>query len=454
MNKFLAIVLSSFFSSVFSQSAKPKSYVKYKEDYYTIDLKNNKPSVDLFSQERKFVGDKDDKSMSLNRIDYTDSFEEISDINAFTISPKNEKEKVRSIETEDLEIDGIFYHDMKIKYYYFPNLKDGSETYTSYKKKFKVPQLLDTYYFKDNIDCKDSKITIKVSNKVEIGFTLHGDETDLIQFSTIKEGEYTIYTWQLLNSTKVDFFEEAPNPSYFLPHLIFYIKNYTVDSIKHEVLGSVDNLYKYYYKTLKDINKTDQATLKNHTEQLISGLSTDAEKTKAIFDYVQTKIQYVAFEKGMGGFVPRDAADVFQKKYGDCKDMANLLNEMLHYANIESYTAWIGTRNNNYTYEKVPTPIVDNHMIAVAKINGENVFLDATGQFSIFPGFTPFIQGKQALLKIDEKNYSIIPVPIIDADENNTNGKIQYQLDGNKLVGEAVFHLKGFSKTTFLGSIK
>ncbi len=454
MNKLMIVVfLCSFFSGI-GQDTKPKSYIINKEDYYVIDVKSNKPAVTLFSEERKWVGDKDNVYVNQNRIDYVNSFEEISEIEAYSVSPENKKERVRLIETEDRQIDAIFYHDMKFKYYAFPNLKEGSETYSSFRKTFKVPQLLDSYYFKDNIDCKDSKVTLKVSNKVEIGYVLHGDDTDLIQFSSLKEGDYTIYTWQLLNSTKLDFFDDAPNPSYFLPHLIFYIKNYTTDLGKEEVLGSIDNLYKYYYQTIKDINKTDQTAVKNQTELLIKGLTTDSEKTKAIFDFVQTKIHYVAFEDGMGGFIPREAADVFQKKYGDCKDMANLLNEMLHYANIESYTAWIGTRHNNYTYEAVPTPLVDNHMIAVAKVDGQYVFLDATGQFTIFPGFTPFIQGKQALLKVDEKNYKIVPVPIIAPEENNNSGKIHYRFEGNKLVGEAEFKLKGFTKMRFLGPYK
>ena len=451
------IVTVCFLLLVFSatgQSTKPKSYIISKQDYYTIDIINNNLSVVLFSEEQKSVGDKDNDIIKGNRIDYTDSFEEVSDIEAYSISSEKKKEKVRLIQTEDREIDQVFYHDMKFKYYYFSNLKDGSETYSSYKKLFKVPQLLNSYYFKDNLDCKDSQITLKFSKKVEMGYVLRGEDTDKIKFTSHQEGDYTIYNWQLLNAGKVELFDEAPSPSYYLPHLIFYIKNYTNDNGRQEILGSVDNLYKYYYQTVNGINKTDQTALKNQTIDLIKGLTADAEKAKVIFDFVQTKVHYVAFEDGMGGFIPREAADVFQKKYGDCKDMANLLNEMLHYAGIESYIAWIGTRHNNYTYEEVPTPIVDNHMIAVAKINDKYVFLDATGQFTIYPGFTSFIQGKQALLKIDEKNYKIVPVPVIGAEENNINGKVAFHFEENKLVGDAVLKFKGFSKTQFVGSIK
>ncbi len=454
LNKIKIFVFLFCFFVGIGQNTKPKSYIINKADNYIIDLKNDKLTITLFSEERKWVGDKDNIFVKQNRIDYSSSFEEITDIEAYSISPENKKEKVKYIETEDRQIDAIFYHDMKLKYYSFPNLKEGSQTYSSYKKIFKVPQLLDTYYFKDNIDCKDSKITLKVSNKIEIGYTLQGYDTNLIQFSSLKDDDYTIYTWQLLNSTKVDYYKDAPNPSYFLPHLIFYIKNYTTSMGKEEVLGSVDNLYKYYYQTVKEINKTDQTSLKKQTELLIEGLTTNSEKVKAIFDFVQTKIHYVAFEDGMGGYIPREAADVFQKKYGDCKDMANLLNEMLHYANVESYIAWIGTRHNNYTYETVPTPVVDNHMIAVAKIDEKYIFLDATGQFTAFPSPTPFIQGKQALLKVDANNYKIISVPIIGPEENNNSGIIQYHFENNKLIGEAEFKLKGYTKMHFFGTYK
>lgn len=454
MNKFYSRLLILISFSIFAQNSKPKSYIINKQDFYTIDVKNNNPNIELFSEERKWIGDKDDNHIKGNKIDYSSTFEEVFDIEAYSISPEKKKEKVKYIQTADLEIENIFYHDMKYKFYEFYDLKDGSETYSSFKKKFKVPQLLDTYYFKDNFDCKDSKLTIKVSNDVEIGYVLHGNDINTVNFSTKKEGNYTIYSWQLINSSKEEYFDQAPPLSYYSPHLIFFIKNYKTAIGSNSVLGSVDDLYKYYFKTIKDINKSDETAIKSLTEELIKDAKTETEKTKAIFDFVQSKVQYVAFEDGMGGFIPREAADVFQKKYGDCKDMANLLNEMLHFAKIESYIAWIGTRHNNYTYENVPTPITDNHMIAVAKINNQFIFLDATGQYTIFPNFTPFIQGKQALLKIDENSYKILPVPVVPAEENMTEGKIQFHFEDNKLVGNSIFNLKGFTKTQFVASYK
>lgn len=454
MNTIFKTFLFFITFSALAQTTKEKSFIISKEDFYTIDVKNDKPAIVLNSKERKWVGDKEDIQVRANRINYVASFEDVTDIEAYVLTPEKKKEKVRGIYTEDVEIEDIFYHDMKFKYYYFNDLKNGSETYSSYKKTYKKPEFLDRFYFKDALDCKDSKIVLKVSKDIEIGYILKGNETEKIIFNTQKEGDYTIYTWQLKDAEKDEMHEDAPNISYFTPHLIFYIKSYKSLNQTLDLLGSTNNLYSFYFETIKNINKTDQTALMAQTDELTKGLTDEFEKTRAIFNFVQTKVNYVAFEDGMGGFIPREAADVLQKKYGDCKDMANLLNEMLTHAGIESHIAWIGTRSNNYTYETVPTPIVDNHMIAVAKIKNEYIFLDATGQYTLFPGFTAFIQGKQALLKIDKDNHKIISVPIIDSEKNNTKGHLKILFDGNKINGSANFQLTGFIKSQLLSQYK
>lgn len=448
-----------FFFLVFfvgtAQSKKQKSYIAEKQDSYTITVKNNLPSIILSSAEKKIVGDKDDKSVSQNTISYVDSFEKVYDIEAYSISPSNKKNKIGYIGTENGEIGNIFVHDIKFKHYTFFNIEEGSQTYSFYKKEYQKPQFLESYYFKDNLDCKSSKIILKVSKDVEIGYVIQGNTSkEEIQFTKESNADFTIYTWHMLNLEKEEKENNSPNLSYYSPHLIFYIKNYKTNSGTQNVVGTIDNLYNFYAQTIKDINKQDQTLVKEKTIELITGLTNDFDKAKVIFDYVQSKINYVAFEDGMGGYIPREAASVLQKKYGDCKDMANLLNEMLHYAGIESNIAWIGTRHNNYTYKNVPSPIVDNHMITVAQINNQDLFLDATGQYSLFPNATPFIQGKEALTKIDDSKYKIITVPVIPSDQNKTNGKLKIKINSNSLIGQANFDLNGFLKTQFISAYR
>ena len=133
---------------------------------------------------------------------------------------------------------------------------------------------------------------------------------------------------------------------------------------------------------------------------------------------MQKNIKYIAFESGLEGFTPRQAADVCSKRYGDCKDMSSIITEMLKLASVKAYYTWIGTRDIAYKYSEIPLPIVDNHMISTAYINNKWIFLDGTNPHAVF-GIPPaFIQNKEALVAISENEYKVLTVPVAPASQN------------------------------------
>ena len=130
------------------------------------------------------------------------------------------------------------------------------------------------------------------------------------------------------------------------------------------VLNGISSLYDWYYSLVKDINTQEKdKDLEALVASLTVGKDNDLEKVKAIYYWTQQNIKYIAFEYALGGFIPREAYDVFKKKYGDCKDNSSILSEMLSIAGLKGSLTWIGTRSIPYTYKEVPTPAVDNHMI-------------------------------------------------------------------------------------------
>jgi len=154
-------------------------------------------------------------------------------------------------------------------------------------------------------------------------------------------------------------------------------------------------------------------------------------------------IRYVAFENGLEGFRPRQAAEVCSKRYGDCKDMSSIITQMLRIAGIKAYYTWIGTRSLPYDYSDVPLPIVDNHMISTANIDGKWIFLDGTDPHAKF-GMPPSgIQNKQALISIDDKEYKVLRVPVIPAEENSMVDTTTISFIDNGI--------KGHEKVTYYG---
>jgi hypothetical protein len=215
------------------------------------------------------------------------------------------------------------------------------------------------------------------------------------------------------------------------------------------VLKSPSDLYQWYYGFIKNIDYNSTSVLKNEVDSLTHNSKSDAEKARKIYYWVQDHIRYVAFEAGMEGFIPRQPDSVCDKKYGDCKDMATILTSMLRMAGLKAYPTWIGTRDIPYTYEQLPSPLVDNHMISALRLDDKYYFLDATSKYLTFGYPSSFIQGKEALIAIDSSNFKIEKVSETDASRNMTVDSFHLSIDQRLLRGNAVERLTGYDRQNF-----
>lgn len=428
---------------------------KSKYIYYTeyVTIKNDrKLKVENTVSYSKFLAKAKERQHTVESISY-DSFSDINGLTAnTTVVATNKNYSNSESVTSDVFLDNIFHSDYKKKTIHFVNVQDNSLLNLKYKKEYYEPKLLEGFYFQNTIEVESAKLTIKCPKSVEIGYSLFGYDRDKIVFSKVEEGDNIIYTWEMKNVPAFEPEEGMPGASYVVPHIVYYINNYTTSGTKQQMLGNTDNLYSWYGSLVKGINKSDQSAVKTKAEELIKGKTSDYDKAKAIFDWVQENLHYVAYENGMGGFIPRDASLVFTRKYGDCKDMANITNEMLRYAGLKSHLTWIGTRQRNYKYKELPSPLVDNHMITCLELDGKKYFLDATGKYSQFPMPTDMIQGKEALIEFGDR-YVVEKVPVIDKKENRINLNADLKITDNTIVGKVKADFNGFYKMRLAGML-
>jgi len=116
------------------------------------------------------------------------------------------------------------------------------------------------------------------------------------------------------------------------------------------------------------------------------------------------------------------------------------------------HIAWIGTRDIPYSYNELPTPAVDNHMIALYKKGEEYIFLDATDKETLYGIPTGFIQGKEALYG-DADSYKIVPVSIVPAEKNEIKEQVKISIEKDKLVGSGKIEFNGYSRSRILSRI-
>jgi transglutaminase-like putative cysteine protease len=375
---------------------------------------------------------------------------------AFTVINYNGKEKkIKVTQTNEIQStqSAVFYDDVKQRQLIFPNLEAGARKVYNYQTQIEDPFLLHKFIFGGGLPIKNSTLEIKTEKNINIGFKIFNDDSNLIEFSkTEKKGKW-IYKWTLKDVKPVKLEGNSPGFLYIIPHINIYIKDYKVNNQKVTVLGDINNLFDYYKGFTKNLNQTEDPALKAITLKITENLTNDDDKVKSIFYWVKDNIKYIAFEYGYEGFIPREASLICERKFGDCKDMASIITAMAKYANVKNvHIAWIGTRDIPYSYNELPTPAVDNHMIALYKKGEEYIFLDATDKETLYGIPTGFIQGKEALYG-DGDSYKIIPVPIVPAEKNEIKEQVKISIEKDKLVGSGKIEFNGYNRSRILSRI-
>ncbi|MDI6049970.1 DUF3857 and transglutaminase domain-containing protein [Flavobacterium sp. XS2P24] len=375
---------------------------------------------------------------------------------AYSIINENGKErkiKVTQTTEKQAQESSVFYNDVKERVLTFPNLEAGSKKVYDYQTEFMDPYLLHKFIFGNNIPIQNSSLEIKTDKEITIGYKIFNDPNNNIIFSkTEKKGKW-IYKWTLKNITPLKFENNSPGFLYIVPHINIYIKDYIIDNKVIEVLGNENKLFEYYKGFVKNLNQKENVDLKALSLDLTKNHINDADKIKSIFYWVKNNIKYIAFENGYEGFIPREANFVFERKFGDCKDMASIISSMAKYANIKNVNlAWIGTRTIPYSYAEIPTPSVDNHMIAIFKDGEDYLFLDATDKETRYGIPTAFIQGKEAMLN-ENGSYKIISVPVVAAEKNEIKEVVKLAIEKNKLIGSGKLELQGYNRSHTLSRI-
>lgn len=340
----------------------------------------------------------------------------------------------------------FFSDDSRVKYFNIGFSGYGDVTRVETEKKYFDSKYLTSVYFHSWFPAKEKIIRIKVPDWLELDIREFNFDGYKVFKQKTQEKGLTIYTFKLQNLVAMKSEKRAIGAAYMYPHLVLVVKSFMIDGKKEKGFGDVGDLYNWYnYLYKKSVNKPDE--LKSKVTQLTSGKSSDIEKVKSIFYWVQDNIRYIAFEDGLAGFIPATAQEVYKAKYGDCKGMANLMTEMLKLAGLEAYMTWIGTRHIPYDYT-LPSLAVDNHCISTVILGGKEYFLDGTEKYIPFGDYAWRIQGKEVLIGKGDK-YDVKKVPVLDKEKSKILTQTTFKLENNLLKGHVKATLTGEQRTSF-----
>lgn len=215
----------------------------------------------------------------------------------------------------------------------------------------------------------------------------------------------------------------------------------------------------HWYTNLVSGRLDASTPIKQQVASLTSSKQTPMKKARALGEFVQHDIRYVAIELGIGGWQPHPASDVFQNRYGDCKDKVTLLRSMLAEAGVDSYHVAIYTErgavtpttpaHNGFNHAiiaiKVPPAAPDSDLVATIQDPklGRLLFFDPTDEMTPFGQLQGGLQSNYGLL-VTPDGGQLVMLPQEPSAMNSIERSGKWTLDASGM-------LKGEVKETRLG---
>jgi len=206
-----------------------------------------------------------------------------------------------------------------------------------------------------------------------------------------------------------------------------------------------------YLNSIQTKLQTNASILALATE-LSQGLDNNEQKIKALTHYVQTKINYQAIEFGTRGYTPNSADETLDKRYGDCKDHAVLLQQLSQAAGIKTSLLLVNNRAN--INKALPSVDQFNHMIVYCD-SCQHQFIDTTDKDVDANNTIPWgLAGSQALLLENDSRLISIPQHLEGKNDIYAQRHVSVKPSGQLDISETLTlygHMAAYFRSFFRG---
>jgi len=156
-----------------------------------------------------------------------------------------------------------------------------------------------------------------------------------------------------------------------------------------------------YLVSINDRLQPDES-LRLKAQQLVGSLKDSPSQVAVLSRYVQTNCTYKAIEFGRHARIPNKAADTLRNSYGDCKDHAVLLQQLLKCAGVPANLALVSIQEP--VQSDLPSLDQFDHMIVEVRQNDGERFIDCTDKGSDLTVSPPAGLAEHQALVLDPTN--------------------------------------------------
>lgn len=210
--------------------------------------------------------------------------------------------------------------------------------------------------------------------------------------TTTKREQETVHSWETRDMVRVD-----PEPG--MPPLREVVPYLQVSTFR-----DWDEFARWYHHLIRRQFESSEP-IRAKVRELTRDAQSDFERVRAIYNYVVQDIRYIAWEFGIHGFKPYNAATIFTRGFGDCKDKSTLICTMLGELGIDAYPVLIYGSRNRYK-EDFALPMIRhfNHCIAyVPSLGEQGLFIDGTAEHHSVKELPLMDRGAKVLVVRDDR---------------------------------------------------
>ena len=223
--------------------------------------------------------------------------------------------------------------------------------------------------------------------------------------------------------------------------------------------ASWDAVGRWYAGLLAGVPRGSEA-VRQRARELIAGVAGRRERIERLAAFTRREVRYVAVEVGVGGYRPAPAQEVLTRRWGDCKDKALLLVDLLAAAGVEAFPALIRSGDEARVDREFPAPGEFNHVIVAIPVDGLELaaddpvaggflFVDATQTSGSLAWLHPAVQDQEALVVRGERSLLVhtpllpgreeqaLSVSLAATPEGDAKGQVRLELTGRRAAAWA-----------------
>lgn len=372
---------------------------------------------------------------------YFDSDTRLTYLKGWSIPAQGREYEVKekdALETSSFSED--LYSDTHYKILRIPGAEPGSVVGYEYEQRERPYVFQETFWFQDDIPVRRARFALSLPPgwEYEEHWTNHAPQP-------AQGGP----AWELTDLPAVE--SEPSMPAWRALAARLSVSYFPKDAgLRGKSLASWREVGMWYGRLSAD-RRGSTPEMKKKVGELTAAAPSPLEKMRALADFVQRDVRYVAIELGIGGHQPHFAGDIFTNRYGDCKDKATLLGAMLNEIGVESYYVLVQTARGVVTPEA--PALTFNHAILAIRLPqeapadafaatvqhpklGRLLFFDPTSELTPL-GSLPADEQKNRVLLVTGEGGELVELPLLAPETNRLQRTAKLSLGANgALTGE------------------